>query len=83
MMSNNSKERSDSYFVSVLKQCLSMWTCLLVDEFQDTSKMQYELLCLLASHKRVTVVGDDDQVSFLSEIDSLSLAVQHSHVVHP
>ncbi|MCO5600450.1 hypothetical protein L7F22_054563 [Adiantum nelumboides] len=47
-----------------LKQCLLKWTCLLVDEFQDTSKMQYELLRLLGSHKRITVVGDDDQSIF-------------------
>ncbi|KAI5076072.1 hypothetical protein GOP47_0008137 [Adiantum capillus-veneris] len=47
-----------------LKQCLLKWTCLLVDEFQDTSKMQYELLRLLGSQKRITVVGDDDQSIF-------------------
>jgi superfamily I DNA/RNA helicase len=51
------------FFFSVLNQCLMTWTCVLVDEFQDTSSMQYELLRLLASHKRVTVVGDDDQVN--------------------
>ncbi|KAH7307516.1 hypothetical protein KP509_22G063300 [Ceratopteris richardii] len=48
----------------VYKDCLSKWTCLLVDEFQDTSKMQYELLRLLGAHKRITVVGDDDQSIF-------------------
>jgi superfamily I DNA/RNA helicase len=35
---------------------------MLVDEFQDTSVMQYRFLRLLASHNRVTIVGDDDQV---------------------
>ena len=35
---------------------------MLVDEFQDTSVMQYRFLWLLASHNRITVVGDDDQV---------------------
>ena len=56
------------YSFSVLNQCLMTWTYILVDEFQDTSTMQYKLLCLLASHKRVTVVGDDDQVSSLFKI---------------
>jgi DNA helicase-2/ATP-dependent DNA helicase PcrA len=33
----------------------------LVDEFQDTNKAQYELVRLLGSHGNVTAVGDDDQ----------------------
>jgi DNA helicase-2/ATP-dependent DNA helicase PcrA len=34
----------------------------LVDEFQDVNKTQYELIKILSSkHRRVTVVGDDDQ----------------------
>lgn len=28
--------------------------------------MQYKLLKLLASHNRITVIGDDDQVIFLN-----------------
>ncbi|KAF8322726.1 UvrD-helicase-domain-containing protein [Clavulina sp. PMI_390] len=36
----------------------------LVDEFQDTNTMQFELMCLLASAKRcVSIVGDPDQSS--------------------
>ena len=33
----------------------------LVDEFQDTNKAQYELVRLMGSHGNVTAVGDDDQ----------------------
>ncbi|KAJ7536016.1 hypothetical protein O6H91_12G053800 [Diphasiastrum complanatum] len=47
----------------VLEECQKSWTCLLVDEFQDTSAMQYKLLQLLAK-SRLTVVGDDDQSIF-------------------
>ncbi|KAG0585848.1 hypothetical protein KC19_2G043800 [Ceratodon purpureus] len=48
----------------VLNDCQKTWTCVLVDEFQDTSTMQYRFLRLLASHNRVTIVGDDDQSIF-------------------
>src|SRR5688572_19195790 len=34
---------------------------ILVDEFQDTNKAQYELIRLLGSHTNVCAVGDDDQ----------------------
>ncbi|OAE25237.1 hypothetical protein AXG93_1420s1000 [Marchantia polymorpha subsp. ruderalis] len=49
---------------SVLEECQRTWCCILVDEFQDTSAMQYNFLQLLASHQRITVVGDDDQSIF-------------------
>jgi DNA helicase-2/ATP-dependent DNA helicase PcrA len=34
---------------------------ILVDEFQDTNKAQYELIRLLGQHGNVAAVGDDDQ----------------------
>jgi DNA helicase II / ATP-dependent DNA helicase PcrA len=34
---------------------------ILVDEFQDTNRAQYELIRLLGSHGNVCAVGDDDQ----------------------
>lgn len=49
---------------SVLKECQDSWKAIIVDEFQDTSAMQYSLLQVLSSHSRVTIVGDDDQVQF-------------------
>ncbi|CAN1215880.1 ATP-dependent DNA helicase SRS2-like protein At4g25120 [Linum perenne] len=51
-------------FPEVLKECQDSWKAILVDEFQDTSVMQYGLLQLLASHNHITVVGDDDQSIF-------------------
>lgn len=33
----------------------------IVDEMQDTSKIQYDLIRLLAPHKNIFCVGDDDQ----------------------
>ncbi|KAH9321467.1 hypothetical protein KI387_016106, partial [Taxus chinensis] len=48
----------------VFEECQKLWTAILVDEFQDTSSMQYCFLKLISSHNRITVVGDDDQSIF-------------------
>jgi DNA helicase-2/ATP-dependent DNA helicase PcrA len=46
----------------ILNRCQSRWTHLLVDEYQDTNRVQYELARLLAGEqKNICVVGDIDQ----------------------
>jgi DNA helicase-2/ATP-dependent DNA helicase PcrA len=43
-------------------QCVSNVQAVLVDEFQDTNRIQFELMNLLASRQRcITIVGDPDQ----------------------
>jgi DNA helicase-2/ATP-dependent DNA helicase PcrA len=50
---------------SVLQIFQDKYQFILVDEFQDTNYIQFELLKLLASkHRNLTVVGDDDQSIF-------------------
>ena len=49
----------------VSKECLESWKAVVIDEFQDTSTMQYRLLRILASHNRITIVGDEDQVHYI------------------
>ncbi|EEF51634.1 ATP-dependent DNA helicase pcrA, putative [Ricinus communis] len=51
-------------YPDVFKECQDSWKAIVVDEFQDTSGMQYRLLRLLASHNHITIVGDDDQSIF-------------------
>ncbi|XP_040367347.1 ATP-dependent DNA helicase SRS2-like protein At4g25120 isoform X2 [Rosa chinensis] len=51
-------------FPEVLKESQDSWKAIVIDEFQDTSAMQYSLLRILASHNHITIVGDDDQSIF-------------------
>ncbi|KAL0403024.1 UNVERIFIED_CONTAM: ATP-dependent DNA helicase SRS2-like protein [Sesamum radiatum] len=51
-------------FPEVFEECQESWKAIVIDEFQDTSSMQYGLLRILASHKRITIVGDEDQSIF-------------------
>ncbi|XP_061337521.1 ATP-dependent DNA helicase SRS2-like protein At4g25120 [Gastrolobium bilobum] len=51
-------------FPEVFKECQDSWKAVVIDEFQDTSAMQYKLLKILASHHKITIVGDDDQSIF-------------------
>ncbi|ETI29017.1 hypothetical protein G647_01470 [Cladophialophora carrionii CBS 160.54] len=56
--------------------CVSNVEALLIDEFQDTNIVQFELMKLLASRKRkITIVGDPDQSIYgfrAAEIENLS-----------
>src|SRR5262245_3721969 len=46
----------------VRREVQDRWRWVLVDEFQDTNHVQFELVRLLAGERRnLTVVGDDDQ----------------------
>lgn len=53
-----------NYFI-VFRESQDSWKAVVVDEFQDTSAMQYKLLKILASHHKITIIGDDDQVFVL------------------
>ena len=44
-----------------LRAYQTRFSFLLVDEFQDTNRAQYELIRLLGAHGNVCAVGDDDQ----------------------
>jgi len=47
---------------STLKKYQTRWKYILVDEYQDTNRAQFEFLTLLAQkHQNICVVGDDDQ----------------------
>lgn len=46
----------------VLEKYKKQWKYILIDEYQDTSFMQYKFIKLLAiDHKNISIVGDDDQ----------------------
>ena len=52
----NSKEARDKWS--------KRFQYVLVDEFQDTSLIQYEIIKVLASSKNITIVGDPDQTIY-------------------
>ncbi|XP_043723434.1 ATP-dependent DNA helicase SRS2-like protein At4g25120 isoform X2 [Telopea speciosissima] len=51
-------------FPEVYDELQKSWKAIVIDEFQDTSAMQYSLLRILASHNHITIVGDEDQSIF-------------------
>lgn len=70
--------------VDLLRQhpaCVSNIDALLIDEFQDTNNVQFELMKLLASAKRrITIVGDPDQSIYgfrSAEIENLNRMKQY------
>jgi len=68
---------------SVLKLFQERFRYILVDEFQDTNYIQFELLKLLAAgHRNLTVVGDDDQSIFRFRGASLA-NIRHFRHVYP
>lgn len=68
---------------SVLREFQNKYKYILVDEFQDTNYIQFELLKLLAGkHRNLTVVGDDDQSIFRFRGASLS-NIQNFRKVYP
>jgi hypothetical protein len=54
--------------LQVLDVFTKEFTHVLVDEFQDVTAIQFALLQRIAPHRRITVVGDDDQVTWPSMI---------------
>jgi DNA helicase-2/ATP-dependent DNA helicase PcrA len=58
---------------SVLSEFRNRYKYILVDEFQDTNYIQFELIKMLTTvHRNLTVVGDDDQSIFRFRGASLS-----------
>ena len=46
----------------IRKACAARWQWILVDEFQDINRLQYEIVRMIAGErKNLTIVGDDDQ----------------------
>lgn len=70
--------------LELLKQhpeCVSNVEAVLIDEFQDTNLVQFELMRLLASEaNRITIVGDPDQSIYgfrAAEIRNLNRMLRH------
>ena len=51
-------------FPEVAKNWSNKYDCVLVDEFQDTSFIQYEIIKKVSQHNKITIVGDPDQTIY-------------------
>lgn len=67
-------------FLEIKNKWSNRFDYFLVDEFQDTSKIQYEIINAIAINNNLTIVGDPDQtiyswrgadISFINNFDSL------------
>jgi DNA helicase-2/ATP-dependent DNA helicase PcrA len=78
--------------LDLLKQhpaCVANVEAVLVDEFQDTNVVQFELMNLFASkNKRITTVGDPDQSIYgwrsaeIKNLRRMQMAYPETHVIH-
>ncbi|MBI4599691.1 UvrD-helicase domain-containing protein [Candidatus Uhrbacteria bacterium] len=65
---------------AILEQYRKQFAYVLVDEFQDTNWIQYEIVKLIAAPKdTITVVGDDDQAVFMFRGASYHNIIQFKH----
>ncbi|VEU55802.1 ATP-dependent helicase [Metamycoplasma orale] len=51
-------------YEAILKKWQHRFSYIFVDEFQDTSRLQYNILRKLAQTKNITIVGDPDQTIY-------------------
>ncbi|KAK7753531.1 ATP-dependent DNA helicase srs2 [Diatrype stigma] len=67
-----------------LPSCVSNIQAVLVDEYQDTNGVQYDLMKLLAQRSRmVTIVGDPDQSGFkFYERAEIKMILDYLRIVH-
>lgn len=84
-------------FPEVLDYYSSRFRYILVDEFQDTNLVQYDLVKLLSQkHKNIFVVGDEDQCiyswrgasyqnisKFISELDAKTFKLEYNYRSSP
>lgn len=70
-----------SFLLKSYPQCVTNVEAVLIDEFQDTNNIQYDLMRLFAQHRNViTIVGDPDQSIYgfrSAEIENLARMKKH------
>lgn len=70
-------------------QCVSNIQAVLIDEFQDTNNVQFELMCLFAQHKNhVAIVGDPDQSIYgwrnaeIKNLERMEIRFPETEIIH-